>query len=169
MSPTAVAALFLLALVIDYLSIGPNSIRDRVAFCFAVVAWRVGFNGSQLDRWTVERLSAFINYGKSAAGDAYIANAVTSAVIGLFVGVLFIYTIGCLLPDKFSKRLGRVAAMALPTTGIHRLNYKLWGCAFALGVLGDLPNGWVGQLAGGFVDLLTTLVTPVPNIVFGVR
>ena len=53
MSPTATAILLVLALIIDYMSVGPNSLRDRLAFLMGVAAIREGFNGSPLDRWTV--------------------------------------------------------------------------------------------------------------------
>jgi hypothetical protein len=56
MSPTATALVLLLALVVDYMSVGPNSIRDRIAFLLAVPAIREGFNGSPLDGWTVDLL-----------------------------------------------------------------------------------------------------------------
>lgn len=170
MSPTGVASLLLLALVIDYSSLGPNSIRDKIAFCFAVVAIRVGFNGSQLDRWTVDRLAGFIDFAKDQAGDAYIARAVTNQVIGIFVGILFIYVILCLLPEWkwVTKKVGPAANIAFPTSSRFRLNGRLWICAFFLGLMAELANGWIGDMTTGFVNILTTIETPVPNIIFGV-
>src|SRR5687767_15803921 len=94
MSPTGVAVLLLLALVVDYMSVGPNSLRDRLAFLLALPAVREGFNDSPLDRWTVGALSGAIDTLKGMTGGAYIAGAVTSVVVGALVGVLFIYTVG---------------------------------------------------------------------------
>ena len=170
MSPTGVASLLLLALVIDYSSLGPDSWRDKIAFCLAVVGIRVGFNGSQLDRWTFDRLAGFIDFAKDQAGDAYIARAITSQLIGIFVGCLFVYVILCLLPEWrwIKKKLGPAASIAFPSGSRFRLNGRLWLCAFFLGLMAELANGWVGGLTTGFVDLLTRIETPLPNLIFGV-
>ncbi len=116
MSPTGVAVLLMLALVVDYLSIGPNSIRDRLAFCLALPAIRQGFNDGPIDRWTVEALSNGIEALKNVAGGSYLAAAITSVVLGAGVTILAIYTVGALLPAKASKKLGRFAAIQLPTS-----------------------------------------------------
>lgn len=168
MSPTGVAALFLLALMVDYAAFLPTALGDRLAFCLALVAIRVGFNDSQLDKWTVERLEAFIDFAKDAAGDAYIANAVTSQVLGIFVGILFFYVVGCMVPDRFSSRLGRYATLGFPPGKPRSINYKLWLCAFGLGLMGELPNGWIGDLTMFFIGLFTAICTPLPNLIFGV-
>jgi hypothetical protein len=182
MSPTAVAILLMLALVIDWLSVGPNSIRDRIAFCMAVPAIAEGFNAGPLQRFTVGALAGVINQGKSAAGDAYIAGADTNKVIGAMVGILFIYTIGVLMPEKWSNKLGPFARLAFSRGGgggpagpmvgggagaKHRLNYRLWICAGLLGVLYALPQGAVGDTMRGFISLLDSLVSPLPSWLFG--
>jgi hypothetical protein len=69
--------LLLLALVVDYMSVGPNSIRDRLAFLMGLVAVREGFNGSPLDDFVAQQLDkrptmdvvreAKRRYGKSQA------------------------------------------------------------------------------------------------------
>jgi hypothetical protein len=120
MSPTGVAVLLLLALVVDYLSVGPNSIRDRIAFFLGLAAIRQGFNGSPLDNWTVGFLSGAINQLKGMTGSAYIAGAVTSALIGAGVGVLAIYTVGALMPNKATKYLGRFAAIKFRSRGLKK-------------------------------------------------
>lgn len=167
MTPTAVAILLGLALIVDYLSIGPNSIRDRLAFLLALPAVYEGFNGSPLDQWTVGLLSAGIDQLKEMGKGAYIAGAITSTVLGAAVGVLAIYTAGALMPDKFSKRFGRFAALKFPTSPMHRLNYKLWVCAFLLGMLSDLTHGLVGQTVTGCIVALDNVVAPVPSLLFG--
>lgn len=168
MSPTGVAVLLLLALTVDYLSVGPNSIRDRLAFLMGLAAIREGFNGSPLDHWTVGALSNAIDALKHAANGAYIAGAVTSTVLGAGVGILAIYTVGALMPDKFSRRLGRFATIKFPTAAMHRINYKLWTCAVLLGMLADLPGGIVGSLLTSAVDGLVSVAASIPFTLFGV-
>lgn len=167
MSPTSVAVLLLLALVVDYLSVGPDSIRDRLAFFLALPAIREGFNGGPLDNWTVGALSSGIDSLKRAAGASYIAGAATSTVLGAAVGILAIYAVGALLPVKFSKRLGRYAQIVFPTSAMYRMNWRLWVCASLLGMLADLPGGWVGGTLRGAIDILTSWAAPLPNLLFG--
>lgn len=168
MSPTGVAVLLMLALVVDYMSVGPNSIRDRLAFLLALPAVREGFNGSPLDQWTVQALSNGINALKGMASGAYIAGAITSVVLSALVGVLAIYTVGCLLPDKFATKLGRFATINFPQSALHRINYKLWGCAVLLGMLADLPGGFVGSILRGFINIVSGVDTAIPYAMFGV-
>lgn len=168
MSPTGVAVLLLLALVVDYLSVGPNSIRDRIAFFLGLAAIRQGFNGSPLDNWTVGFLSSLINQLKGMTGTAYVAGAVTSALIGAGIGVLAIYTVGALMPNKATKYLGRFAAIKFPSSGLHRINYKLWLCAALLGMLGDLAGGTVGHLVTTAIDMDVSVCASIPFTLFGV-
>ena len=167
MSPTGVAVLLMLALVIDWMSFGPNSIRDRIAFCIAIVCFRQGFNGSSLDNWTVGGADQAINTLKGMAGGAYIAGAATQVVLSASVGVLAIYTVGCLLPVKASKRLGAFAQLTFPDSAAKRINTKLWVMAAVLGMLAELPGGLVGHLLTQAIDALTHLVAPLPNLLFG--
>lgn len=181
MSPTAVAILLLLALVIDWMSFGPNSIRDRIAFCLALPAISEGFNGGPLDRFTVEALGAAIDRLKAAGGDSYIAGANTGRVIAALVGILFLYTIGVLMPEKWSNKLGPYARLAFSRTGggvvsvtgpagggaKRRLNWRLWACAALLGVLVELPGGLVGELLRTFVSVLDAVASPLPAFLFG--
>jgi hypothetical protein len=168
MSPTAVFVLLLAALVVDYMSIGPNSLRDRLAFLMGMTAIRQGFDGSPLDRWTVEQLTGIIEEVKNGAKGAYIAGAVTSQLLGAAVLILAIFAVGCLMPDRFSKKLGRFASMSFPSTGIHRMNYKLWACAFFIGLLADLPQGSGGNVLRMLVDLVGKLMSFIPISIFGV-
>lgn len=167
MSPTEVGVLLLLALVVDYMSVGPNSIRDRLAFLMGLVAVREGFNGSELDRWTVDALSGLIDMLKNMAGGAYIAGAITQVVLSAAVGILAIWTVGALMPDKLATKLGRFAGIHFPDSAIHRINYKLWTCAILLGLLADLPGGVVGNLLSAAIAALTEVFQPLPNFLFG--
>jgi hypothetical protein len=167
MSPTAVCILLLLALVVDWMSVGPNSIRDRLAFFLSLAAVREGFNGSALDQWTVGLLGQFIQTLLDSTGRAYIAGASISGVVGVVIGILWIYTIGCLLPVKASKKLGRFATLAFQQSPLHRLNIQLWVMAFALGMMADLPQGAVGDMTEASVDFVTAIVSPLPEFLFG--
>jgi hypothetical protein len=167
LGPTGVAVLLLLALVVDWMSFGPNSIRDRLAFLLGLVAIRAGFNGSPLDQWTVGALSGAIDTLKGMAGGAYIAGAATQIVLSALVGVMAIYTVGCLLPDKAQSKLGPFAKISFPSSSMHRINYKLWTMAVLLGLLGDLPGGIVGGILNGGIGVLTEVFQPLPNLLFG--
>jgi hypothetical protein len=167
MSPTATALVLLLALVVDWMSIGGNSIRDRIAFLLAVPAIREGFNGSPLDGWTVDLLRSTIQQLLDATKGAYIAGASINLLVGGMVGILWIYTVGCLLPVKASKKLGRFATLTFPQSPLYRLNGKLWIAAILLGMLADLPRGIVGDLTNGSIDFLTGVVAPIPAMLFG--
>lgn len=169
MSPTGVAVLLLLALVVDWMSIGPDSIRDRLAFFMGIVAIRQGFAGGPLDRWTVGALSDGINSLKHAASGSYIAGASTSVVLAAGVGCLAIYTVGCLVPNSLAKKLGKFASISFPASPMHRMNWRLWICAALLGMLAGLPQGGVGDWLRAGIDAITTLVSPLPNTLFGVN
>lgn len=167
MTPTSVFIVLMLAFVIDYMSIGPNSLRDRIAFLMALAGFRDGFNGSPLDAWTVGKLRAGIQWLLDSTNGAYIAGASINIVIGSAVGVLAIYVIGCLLPDRFSGKLGRWAALSFPSSASMRINWKLWACAFLLGILADLGRGVIGEFVNTTVVALTYFVAPVPIVLFG--
>jgi hypothetical protein len=167
MTPTSVFIVLMLAFVIDYMSIGRDSLRDRVAFLLAIAGFRDGFNGSPADRWTVGKLSDGIGWLLDQTNGAYIAGASINIIIGAGVGVLAIYATGCLVPDRASKKLGRWAALNFPTSSVYRINWKLWGIAFLLGVLADLGRGLVGELTNTAVVALTFFVAPIPITLFG--
>lgn len=166
-SPSDVAVLFGLALVIDWMSVGPNSIRDRIAFLIGIVAIHWGFNDSPLDHWTVGAATSGINTLKGMAGNAYIAGAATQVVLSAAVGILAIYTVGALLPDKAQAKLGKFATISFPNSPMSRINIKLWVMAAILGMLGDLPGGIVGGILHGSINVLTGIEAPIPHLLFG--
>jgi hypothetical protein len=169
MAPTGTAILLILALVIDYMSVGPNSLRDRLAFLMGVAAIREGFNGSPADQWTVGMATRGIEMllDSPVVSGSYMAGASINALLGAAVGLLFIYTVGCLLPVKASKRLGRFATLTFPQSALFKINFKLWGAAIILGMLADLPAGVVGGLTEGCVVFLCGLFAPLPAWMFG--
>lgn len=165
MSPTGVYVMFMIAVVIDWMSVGPNSVRDRVAFVIALACFREGFNGSDLDKFVVQALGGVIDQTKVWSGDAYIADAETSIVIGAVVGVVGIYTAGCLMPSMLATKMGRFATMAFRSR--TRLNWQLWLCAFFIGMTADLAEGVVGLILNFFVDLCVTVTGIMPGWIFG--
>lgn len=167
MTPTGVAILFLVAIAIDYISIGPNWLRDRLAFLMAIPAFREGFNGSPLDRWTVGQITGVIDVGLDQTKGAWIAAASSNAILGVLIGGLFVYALGCILPAKFSSRLGRVATINFPESGIWKINTKLWIVAALLGMMADLPAGQVGAVTIGCVDFLASFFAPMPAWLLG--
>ncbi len=167
MSPTGVVIMLLLAMIIDYMSIGPNSIRDRIAFVLAVPAIREGFDGSPLDQATVGALRDVIQALLDATDGAYVAGASINAVIGFLIALLWIYALGCLLPVKSSKKLGRFATLTFPQSPLYRLNLRMWLVAIPLGLMSDLPQGLVGDFTRTLLDITTNLIVPLPALLFG--
>jgi hypothetical protein len=167
MTPTSVFIVLVLAFVVDYMSVGPDSLRDRAAFLLALAGFRDGFNESPADDWTVGKLSDGIGWLLKQTNGAYIAGTAINVAIGAAVGVLAIYAVGCLVPDRLSKRAGRWAALSFPTSQARRINYKLWAMAFLLGVLADLGRGLIGETTETAVVALTYFVAPIPIALFG--
>jgi hypothetical protein len=171
LTPTGVAVLLLFAGVVDYWSVGPDSLRDRLAFLMYTSAIREGFNGSPLDRWTVGALTGAIGKLLHSAGTAYIAGASANVVLAAGVGCLAVYVLGAVLPNKMSTtfKFGRFAALTFPTSPVHRINYRLLICAVMLGMMADLPAGAVGAFLPGAIDWMTGLFAPGLNWLFGVH
>jgi hypothetical protein len=167
MSPTGVAVLLLLALVVDYMSIGPTWARDRLAFLMAVPALREGFDGSPADQQTVAAVAKLIQRLLDSTGTARIAGASANFLVGVIVGLVIIYVVGCLLPTKLSKRLGRFATLTFPQSPMYRLNGRLWAAAAVIGMMSDLPGGLVGDAIRVAVDVLTSIMSPIPAALFG--
>ncbi|MFI5839476.1 hypothetical protein ACIA8K_07150 [Catenuloplanes sp. NPDC051500] len=167
LTPTGIVAVIVIAFVFDYMSVGPNSFRDRFAFLCALVALHDGFDGSPLDQWTITALSGVIEQLLEAADGTRLVGTSVNMVVSILVGVLWIYAIGCMLPEK-TPRMGRFVAMTLPTTPQFKLNAKVWAIALALGMFTDLPYGFVGETARGLYSIIAGLVSPLPGFLFGV-
>lgn len=181
LSATGIFALMLCALLVDYASVGPEWLRDRLAFVMGLVAIRLGWDGGALDRYTVDTISAWIDEAKGT-GNSDLAAARTEDVFKVLVGLLVIYCAGCLLPTKASAKCGRFALLAFtpasarpggggpggPGGSRYRLNLRLWICAWLLGVLADLSGGLTGGALDQFISLSIRLLTPIPAWLFGV-
>jgi hypothetical protein len=171
LSPTGVAAMLILAALVDYLSVGPDSVRDRIAFLIALPMIHIGFNDTPVDAFTVDALSRTIDTLKSAAGGSYIAGAATDAILSVLVACLALYTVGAVLPIKASKRLGAFAEIRFTAAEAkkaqYRINTRLWVLAGLLGILADLPGGLIGELLRAVLALLTAVMSWVPMLLFG--
>jgi hypothetical protein len=169
MSPTGVAVLLLMAFAVDYISIGPNWLRDRIAFTMYIAAIYEGFNGSRIDAWTLERLTGIIRWAldQPMFTGAYIVGASAAAVVGVLVFVVWVYGVGCLLPTKASKRLGRFASINFPASGVWAVNGRLLAVAIILALFGDVPVAWVGDLTTGSNQMLAQLYAPLPRLLLG--
>lgn len=167
MSPTATAVLFIVAFIADYLSIGPAWLQTRLVFAAVVTAVHVGFNDSPLDKWTVDNATNVIQAGLDSAHGAYIAAASANVIVGCLVGILSIWTIGCMLPLKSSKKLGRFATLQFKESGVRKMTGMVWALAIPLGLLGDMPAGWIGALTNGCLSLYSWVCSPLPSLIFG--
>lgn len=171
MPPTAVAVTLLLALLIDWSSFGPNSLRDRIAFCLACPAIREGFDGSPLDQWTVQQLHRLIEallHSPPVSGSR-LAGASVNMLIGVLIGLTWLYAMLCMLPikGKLPKWMGRAVTLSWPTSPMGRLNLPLWGVAAVLGLMADLPGGAIGMACRASIDVLIGPITAVIVWAFG--
>jgi hypothetical protein len=171
LSPTGVAALLLIGVLVDYLSFLPNWLRDRIAFTAYTAGIFEGFNGSQLDAWTLDRLTGFIRWAldQPIFTGAYIAGASAGGIIGLLVFGVWVYALGCFLPVKAGKRLGRFATLTYPPSGMRAVNGRMMAVAAALGLFGDVPPAWIGDLTSGTNALLAQAYAPVLVLLLGGR
>jgi hypothetical protein len=177
-TPTAVAVLLILALALDAMSVGPDSVRDRIAFVIAYPVAYQAWNGSDFDRWTVDNLLNIITNVKAEAGQT-LAQASATAILSTLVFVLWMFTMGALVPDRYSARMGRFATYNFRRTrggGLagggavrYQLNAKLWTCAILLGLTSDLPQGIAGDLIRFTLNVMGNLVAGLPNLLLEVN
>ncbi len=184
LSPAGVLAALLLALIIDVMRVGPEWIKDRLAFVIGLAAIREGFGGSILERWTVDALVGVIDGGFRIVGsDIYVTQAGASVVVQVLIGAVALYCLGVLLPVKATKWAGGFAKLSFGKRGKggaktapadshgerYKLNAPLWTCAWILGLLADLPQGGIGGFVRGLIDIITSAVAaPLTNTLFGV-
>lgn len=181
MLPTTIFTLLLIAMMIDWMGIGPDGIRDRAAFLLGTAAIRAGWDGSPADKHTVDAIARFVDEAKGT-GNTGLAQASTGTLVGVVVGIVGVYCIGCLIPDTWATRAGRWARLSFSSKGPagpaaagpgagrtkRRLNGKVWALAWLIGVTAEMPGGLVGAVIGGGVDILGGLVGWLPDLLFGV-
>jgi hypothetical protein len=187
MTPTGCAVMLLVALVMDYMSIGADSWRDRLAFLIYLATFRVGWDGSSVDKWTLGWLETVIQKGLDSpvAHGAYIASASAHVIFSVCIGLLGIYAIGCLLPLKAAETLkvGRLASYSFArrggskggTQGVRgtgsktRINTKLLIMSILLALFVELVGGLIGAGLMSLVNMDISLVSALPNLLFGVK
>lgn len=167
LSPTATAVLFVIGFIIDYFAVFPAWLQTRLTFACVLVAVRQGFDDSPLDKWTVDNASNAIQQALNLAKGAYIAGASAQFLVGCGVGVLAIWSVGCLLPVKWSKKAGRIATAQFKETPLRKMTPQVWLMAVPLGLLADLPAGWIGWLTMGLLHVCSIVATPLPMLIFG--
>lgn len=167
LSPTAVAVLIVIAFIADFFSVLAAAIQTRLVFMCVVVATHEGFNNSPLDKWTVDKASAMIQSLLDQAKGAYIAGASAATLVGCAVGVLWLWGLGCMMPVKWSKKLGRLSTAQFKETPLRKMNFQIWALAIPCGLLVDMPVGWIGSLCQFSMTVFSWIVAPLPGLIFG--
>lgn len=146
LSPVGVWALLTFALVVDWIQVGPDWLRSRVAFLGGLVAIRVGWDESPIDRWITGFAGGAVDIARATGGGG-IAPATpvtvpgslpvpgaapsgaplptpdtglstdTRLMLGVLVAMLALYCLGCLLPSRLSGKLGGWAQLAFSGKG----------------------------------------------------
>lgn len=113
MPATSCVVLLIIALVIDLLSIGPGSIRDRVSFLIAIPALYAGWAGGALALWINSSLESISAAGLKSSGSDYIASASPRIVVACAVAAAFIYAVAAVIPQRAQKWVGPIARVDL--------------------------------------------------------
>lgn len=170
MSPAGVAAVLLASLALDWIAIGPDNVRDRIAFFGYLAAAREGFAGSSIDQWTIQQVQQLIDQLK-ASTHAYIWGMTAQQLLGVLIGAFAVYVLGCLLPQRLPKGMakwvGPVARLKFPTVGAKGINWRLLSMAAVLGVFGGLAHGLIGSAVGACINFVIVVIAPLPALLFG--
>jgi len=158
MSPAATGFVILLfAVVLDWFGVGPSSIRDRIAFVFAMCgAHALWANTPAVDvvaRALREGIGSIMSAVGVKAGPADASMILTAviAVLGL-ISILALWADGH--PDDDTtpdgrKRSGAVRALASKVTlkcaDDRRMNPRVWFLAVPMGALSPLAGGLIGS------------------------
>jgi hypothetical protein len=167
LSPTAVASLVVAAFIIDFFAVGPAAFQTRAVFVLVATFSRQGFDDSPLDKWTVDKAAELIQSGLDQTGGAWIAGASANAIVGMLIGALAIFCLGNILPQKWSRRTGRLATLQWKETQLRKINAPVWIVAAVFGMLSDLPDGLIGWLCDAMSNICLFISGPVPEILFG--
>jgi hypothetical protein len=164
---TNITMIFVLmvALLIDYLSVGPTEGRDRIAFLLEFPCIHYGWDGSTLDLKLTEFLHSgaqrmLINLG--VRGD--IAE-MTNAVVKVAIFAVMLYVIGVMVPKSATRHLGGWAKLDFSCKS--RINWKLTSCAIFLGLVGDQLGGLAGAIYVTTVSCVTGLTVGLPQLLVG--
>lgn len=193
--PEVCVVLLLIALTVDLLSVGPGSVRDRIAFLIALPALYAGWAGEPLALWVTSQLTALTGIALTSSGSAYVASASPAYVVSALVAAAWVYAVGAVLPRRAQRWVGPIARFDLrrgkasmsagtdggktgkgkltPGGGVGdapkgaRLNVKLWVLAFVLALVSDLPQGAIGIAIGWMLGALITLTAGLPAWLIG--
>ena len=165
----AVTIMFLIAIAlsIDYMSIGPDSLRDKIAFAIALPAIYGGWDGSTLDTKITDGIQQAIQSGLRSTGTTHSTAQMAQAGMRCLVFFVLVYAIGALMPEKWSKKCGRWAQINFKAGSSDRLNKKLWGCAIVLGLLGGQLGGLSGSVLKNFLSFMTGATVGLPAALIG--
>ena len=181
LSPTGVAVLLEVVLVIDAMGIMPKWLSLRIVFLGGMAALRDGFQGSFAENWTVGQVAKLINKGLHSTHCAYIAGASANLIIGSAVGLVGIYCLGCMLPARSSGKLGRFTQLSFegkksaktkasgdaPTKAKWGLTVKVWILAAILGIFCDLVGGGLGLVLRYVIYIVSCVGAAILLPLFG--
>lgn len=168
MSPSAVFIVLMTGFALDWSSFGPDGWRDKIAMLFYTAGIREGFNGGAIDAWCVDMLSKIIDFTKEG-GNTYLSGAVSSKIIGGFVGVTILYAVFCLLPPWkwISKKIGPAGRLNFPKGNPYKINWPIVGVSAVIGLMTDLCGGVVGGVANPALNMLCSVLGVLPDMLFG--
>lgn len=168
MTASSVFVILFMGFALDWSAFGPDKWQDKIAMLFYTAGIREGFNGGAVDKVVVDFLSMFIDFAKQG-GNTYMAGAVSSKVIGGMVGVLFLYTVLCIVPPWkwLEKKIGHSVRINFPKGAPRRLNWPVIAVSAALGLLSDNCGGIVGKVANGSLNGLCMVLGYLPDTLFG--
>jgi hypothetical protein len=168
---TAVTIMFLLTLagMLDYLGIGADNWRDKLAFLIALPAIWAGWDGSALDHGLTENIRQAISAGLEATGPTLGTAEMANAGVTCFVFAVLLYTLGCLAPDRWKGKLGRVATWSMSGKGsaLKRMNPRVWIPAIVLGLMSEMLGGLSGALLHSALGLLASVTAGLPSVLVG--
>lgn len=160
--------LLLLALTIDYMSIGPTNARDIFAFFLELPCIHYGWNGSTPD----VKLTAFLNSGVGQILQSLGVNGssadiaqMTRAGVKVVIFAVMLYVIGSIVPAKYSAKAGSWAKLSFKCNS--RINWKLTSCAIFLGLCGDQLGGLAGAVFMTTVSCVTGVTVGLPELLVG--
>jgi hypothetical protein len=156
-----------IAFAIDYMSIGTDTVRDKLAFLLALPAIHACWSDSSLDNGVTNIMKQLMETGLKATGTQRDVAQMSNAGIKCFVFFTLIYVIGVLMPNKWSSKAGRWATYSFKGKTATRVNYRLWGCAFVIALLGGQLGGLSGSLLTSFLDIMTSVTVWLPSMLIG--
>jgi tetrahydromethanopterin S-methyltransferase subunit D len=167
LTDVAIVMLLSIAFAIDFMSIGVDTIRDKVAFLLSLPAIHACWADSSLDAGLTQGMRQLIEAGFQTTGTKRDVAQLSAAGIKCMIFFTLVYVIGVLVPNKWAAKAGKWATYSFKMKQTSRINYKLWGCSFILGVFGGQLGGLSGSILTSALDTLTAVTAGVPNMLIG--